>query len=314
MSTASPKVIAVLGATGNQGGSVITALLPHSDKFTVVGVTRNTSSDAAKALAAKGVKLVTADVTDKSSLVKAFEGVWGVFGNTNSYDSSVLGQDDIDAEVGLGKNVVDAAVEAKASVLVWSSLPSSKILTQGKYHVPHFQSKAVVAEYALSKSSSTFKPTIVIAPSFHENLLTMGPRPSQANDGSFNTANSLSADVVLPHYSVVDDTGKYVTDIFLHPEQNAGKTIEMLGEWASFGDIAKVFSKVFNKKVTHVTLPEKVFASFLPPKVAADIIPMFQQFAEFGYGISKNAEAKGTKLEEWVVKNKNHPAFEALRK
>lgn len=66
------KTIAVLGATGTQGGGVAKALL-KSGEWNVRAITRNTSSTAAKALAASGAELVAANADDVDSLVNAFE-------------------------------------------------------------------------------------------------------------------------------------------------------------------------------------------------------------------------------------------------
>lgn len=59
------KLIAVTGATGAQGGSIIDALLKEPSKWKVRAITRNTSSEAAKKLAAKGVEVVKADLGNK---------------------------------------------------------------------------------------------------------------------------------------------------------------------------------------------------------------------------------------------------------
>ena len=60
-------VIAVLGATGAQGGGVVDALLKQGT-WTVRAVTR--SAAKAQALAKRGVEVVEADMGDKTSLVK----------------------------------------------------------------------------------------------------------------------------------------------------------------------------------------------------------------------------------------------------
>lgn len=69
----SPKTIAVLGATGVQGGSVVRALLQEKETWQIRGITRDTSKEAAKALEKQGVEVVAADIDDEASLVKAFE-------------------------------------------------------------------------------------------------------------------------------------------------------------------------------------------------------------------------------------------------
>jgi uncharacterized protein YbjT (DUF2867 family) len=66
------KTLTILGATGTQGGSVLKAAL-EDGSYKVRGVTRNVDSPAAKALTAKGVEMVAADVNDEQSLIKAFQ-------------------------------------------------------------------------------------------------------------------------------------------------------------------------------------------------------------------------------------------------
>ncbi len=74
------KVIAVLGATGAQGGGLVRAILADTDgPFTARAITRDVHSDKAKALAAAGAEVVAADVDDEASLVKAFAGAHGAF-------------------------------------------------------------------------------------------------------------------------------------------------------------------------------------------------------------------------------------------
>lgn len=68
------SIIAVTGSTGSQGGSVARALL-QSGKWKVRGITRNTASKSAQALAAAGAEMVQADLDDVNGLSKAFE-VW----------------------------------------------------------------------------------------------------------------------------------------------------------------------------------------------------------------------------------------------
>jgi putative NADH-flavin reductase len=74
-----PRVATVFGATGSQGGSVVSALLADGT-FVVRAVTRNASSDGAKKLASKGVEVVQGDLRDKASLIKALTGAEVVFG------------------------------------------------------------------------------------------------------------------------------------------------------------------------------------------------------------------------------------------
>ena len=73
------KVIAVMGATGLQGGAVVDALLTASEEFAIRAITRNPESDKAKALVAKGCEVVKGDADDVASMVTAFTGAYGAF-------------------------------------------------------------------------------------------------------------------------------------------------------------------------------------------------------------------------------------------
>ncbi|OJJ33322.1 hypothetical protein ASPWEDRAFT_116058 [Aspergillus wentii DTO 134E9] len=66
------KLLAVVGATGTQGHSVIDAALKDG-KYRIRSITRNPSSEKATALSALGVEVVQADLDDEASLIKALE-------------------------------------------------------------------------------------------------------------------------------------------------------------------------------------------------------------------------------------------------
>jgi uncharacterized protein YbjT (DUF2867 family) len=101
------KLLVIIGATGKQGGSVIKSILSDpsaSKQFKLRGVTRDASKPASKTLVDQGVEMVSADLDDKASLVKAFEGAFGVFAVTDFWASM-----DKATEVKQGKNLADAA-------------------------------------------------------------------------------------------------------------------------------------------------------------------------------------------------------------
>lgn len=82
-----PRIIAVTGATGNQGGSVAKLLLKYPEEYKVRAITRDANSSSSKALASLGAEIVEADLTKPETLKAAVDGCWGVFGVTNFYDS-----------------------------------------------------------------------------------------------------------------------------------------------------------------------------------------------------------------------------------
>lgn len=66
------KLIVVIGATGGQGGSVVTTFL-RDPSFKVRGVTRNVNSQEARVLTELGVEMVSADLNDYESVLRAFD-------------------------------------------------------------------------------------------------------------------------------------------------------------------------------------------------------------------------------------------------
>jgi uncharacterized protein YbjT (DUF2867 family) len=125
------KLITVFGATGNQGGSVVRAILAHPDhsrSWKIRGITRDTSKPNAVALTQQGVEMVSADLSSKDSVLAAIKGSDAVFGVTNYWEKGTL-----EHEVMQGRNLADAAKEAGVHHLIWSSLP---YVSKSQYHLP----------------------------------------------------------------------------------------------------------------------------------------------------------------------------------
>ena len=77
---AEKRIIAVVGATGAQGGGLVRAILSDPrGGFSARSLTRDVNSDKAKALAKLGAEVVAADVDDVESLKRAFEGAYGAY-------------------------------------------------------------------------------------------------------------------------------------------------------------------------------------------------------------------------------------------
>src|SRR6187402_474305 len=74
------KIIAVVGATGAQGGCLVRAILSDPNGgFAVRAITRDPGSAAAKELAALGAEVVAGDTDDQASIDRAFAGAYGAF-------------------------------------------------------------------------------------------------------------------------------------------------------------------------------------------------------------------------------------------
>ena len=119
--TKTPRIIVVIGATGNQGGGVARALLASDQGWHVRASTQDVTSSRAKAFIdecssyvdAGRLTLVQGNVYDPSSLQSAFSGAYGVFAITShGYAGRVLvNEGEMTHEIEAGRNMVMAAKE-----------------------------------------------------------------------------------------------------------------------------------------------------------------------------------------------------------
>lgn len=148
MGTKKP-VVAVVGATGAQGGGLVRALLADPEaRFAARAVTRDPGAPAARALAALGAEVVQADLADEESLARAFEGAHGAFCVTFFWAHLSPEQ-----ELAHARNLAGAARAARVSHVVWSTLEDTRRLVplddprmptlQGRYKVPHYAYRAL---------------------------------------------------------------------------------------------------------------------------------------------------------------------------
>ena len=158
MSKLSKRIIAVAGATGAQGGGVVSALQEHSG-YSVRALTRDPSKAAWLA-----DEVVEADFDRPESLRLALEGVYGVFANTNSFAGP-----DTD-EIAQLNAMVGAAKAAGVRHFVWSTLPNVEEISSGKFQVPHFTNKARANGAVKTAGFDYF--TFVEPPFYFQNLIS----------------------------------------------------------------------------------------------------------------------------------------------
>src|SRR6202171_4843929 len=156
MSSNSKKIIAVIGATGKQGGAVVRALQAQG-RFKVRALTRHPGKP-------RGLRdeVVEADLNRPETLKAAFEGAHGVFLVTNFWEQ---GTDELKQATA----AVRAAKDAGVKHFVWSTLPDVEALSGGKFHVPHFTGKAKIDR--IVKEAGFPNHTFVIAPFYYQNVL-----------------------------------------------------------------------------------------------------------------------------------------------
>jgi uncharacterized protein YbjT (DUF2867 family) len=119
---ADKKIIAVVGATGAQGGGLVRAIL--NDKkggFAARAITREVNSDKAKALTKLGVEVVAANLDDLDSLKRVFAGTYGAFCVTNFWEHFSP-----DKEFAQAKAMAQAAKHAAVQHVIWSTLEDTR--------------------------------------------------------------------------------------------------------------------------------------------------------------------------------------------
>ena len=225
------KIIAVTGATGQQGGTVARKLL--SDGWKVRALTRDVNKPAAQELKALGAEIYAGDMDNRAELDAAFKGAYGVFSVQNFWLPGV----GYDGEIQQGKNVADAAKTAGVKHLVFSSVGAAHRGMGQK----HFDSKWIIEQYI---HSLDIPYTILRPAAFFENF--NWERASILN-GTFN-ALGLRPEKER-QLIAVDDIATFVALALAKPEEYLGKTIELSGDALTESQIAETFAKVIGRPV-----------------------------------------------------------------
>jgi uncharacterized protein YbjT (DUF2867 family) len=259
------KLIAVIGATGNQGGGVVRAL-QAGGQFKVRALTR--SADKHRDLADE---VTEADLNRPETLAAAFKGAYGVFLVTTS---SLEGTD----ERKQGAAAVQAARDAGVKHVVWSTLPDVEAISGSRFHVPHFTNKAKVD--SIVKDAGFANHTFAIAPFFYQNLAG-AMAPQQQADGSMGWALPLDPSVRCIHMGDIRELGTIVAGAFAHPDQAGhGEYLPLVGDFMSFNEIVDVLNRQ-GHNFSFTQVPADVFATLFPG--AAEIAAMFSYFQAHTY-------------------------------
>ncbi|KAL3481322.1 hypothetical protein BJX99DRAFT_218798 [Aspergillus californicus] len=288
------KLIVILGATGNQGGSVAQVFL-QEPQWRVRAVTRNPASTKAQALAARGAEVVQADLDSPSTLSAAFENAnaifavsdfWGLFGdpaNAAKAKDQPLNVWAANHETEQLKGVIDAA--AKIPTLerfVFSSLSDATKWSKGKYtHVYHFDSKAKAEAYGRETYPDLWKKTSVFQAGFFlSNFLSNPIFQPQITNGVAQFAANLDPDVKLPFIAAEEDTGPVVKALV---QEAAGKNVIAYREWSSLRELSKAFAQVTGIEAECIVLEKGQSNIPLPPDLRLELDDNWAYCNEFGY-------------------------------
>src|SRR5687768_15222477 len=275
------KIIAVVGATGAQGGGLVRAILADKDgQFAARAVTRNVDSDKAKALKKSGAEVVRADLDDEESLKKAFQGAHGAFCVTNFWEHFSP-----EKEYAQAGNMARAAKAAGVQHLIWSTLEDTRTKVplsddrmptlQGKYKVPHFDAKGEADQIFRDVGVPT---TFLLTSFFWENFIHFGSGPKRGPDGKLAITFPLD-DKKLPGIAA-EDIGKTALGIFKRGRELIGKTVAIAGEHLSGNEMADKMTRALDKEVKYNAVPADVYRSF-PFPGADDLGNMFQFKRDF---------------------------------
>ena len=218
------RTIAVVGATGAQGGGVLRAL-QEQGKFKVRALTRN--PDKAGGLADE---VVAADLTQHETLGAAFGDAYGVFTNTNSFAGP-----DVD-EVAQGTAAVEAAKAAGVEHFVWSTLPNVAEISGDAFNVAHFTNKAKVDKVVENAGFRWF--TFVEPPFYYQNLTGPLYVPQPGPDGTPTWSQPMKPDARGIHMGDITELGNVVSGAFEHPDEvGQGQHLSLAGDLMSWDDI-----------------------------------------------------------------------------
>lgn len=289
----SKRLITIFGATGNQGGSVINTVLGHqnlSKQFALRGITRNTSSDKAKALADKGVELAVADLNDPTSLGKALKGSYAVFAVTNYWETGSR-----ETEVAQGKAIADACVTAGVKHVVWSTLVNVTKLTNGALKkVAHFDGKSEIADYFESVKGPAKMIATYFMPGFYApNFKGMTKSNPHVNNGTPTITLPWDAEKTqVPVFDPAVDTGTFVAAIIGSPNPSDldGRFVQAVSEWMTPAKIVADMSEVIGQEVKFNSVSQEVFLSFMKMPSGEELtenMVLIRDYSYYGLGSEK---------------------------
>lgn len=275
------KLIAVFGATGNQGSGVVRAL-KASGQFKVRALSRAPGKYEGCA-----DEVVAADLARPETLVPALEGAHGVFLVTNFW------QEDVD-EIKQAVAAIEAAKAAGVNHLIWSTLPNVEAISGGKFKVPQFTGKAKVD--AIVKDAGFPRHTFVVPPAYYQNFT--GPvGPQKLQDGSFGWVMPIDPTVRCFHMGDINELGNIVAGAFARPDETGdGAYLPLVGDFLSFNDLVGALNQL-GHQFTVTRVPREVYAGFFPGADAlAETLAYYETYTYLGPGSHSEEIALANKI------------------
>lgn len=273
------KAILVTGATGKQGGAVLRHL--EGTDFELRALTRNPESEAARALASRGIRVVRGDVDDVVSLKAALEGVWGVFSVQNTWEAGV------EREEQQGKRLARLAREAGVQHFVYSSVGSAERETG----IPHFDNKGRIEHEVRALG---FPSYVILRPVFFMENLTS---PMFLDGDTLGMALRPSTKLQMV---AVDDIGRVGARAFTDAAKLNGRAIQIAGDAVTLVQAAAMLAKSLGREIRFVEYPIAAVR-----QQSEDLALMLEWFERVGYDADVAALDRElgpmTRLEEWAA-------------
>jgi uncharacterized protein YbjT (DUF2867 family) len=307
------KIIAVVGATGAQGGGLVRAILEDENgPFTVRAITRDVNSAKAKALAEAGAEVVKGDADDAKSLKKAFEDAHGAFCVTFFWEHMKP-----EKELSQARNMAQAAKDAKVEHVIWSTLEDTRKsiplsddrmpTLMGKYKVPHLDAKGEANEIFTELGVPT---TFLITSFYWDNFIYFGMGPKKGADGKLAITMPMGKKKLAG--IAAEDIGKTAYRIFEEGDEWIGKTVGIAGGHLTGAQMAKSLTKALGQEIRYNEVTPEAFRGFGFPG-ADDLGNMFQFFRDFDQDCCDARSISETKklnpelltFDRWLAANKS---------
>ena len=315
---ANNKIIAVLGATGAQGGGLVRAILKDkTGGFSPRALTRDINSEKAGALKAAGAEVAPVDIDNFESLKRAFTGAYAVYAVTFFWDHF-----SVDRELSQAKMIAKAAKETGVKHIIWSTLEDTRKWIPldddrmptllGKYKVPHFDGKGESNKFFTDLGL----PVTLLQTSFYwDNFIHFGMGPKKISENTYALTIPMG-DKKLPGIAA-EDIGKCAYGIFKKGDEFIGRTVSIAGGHPTGKQMAEAMGKALGKNIVYNAVPFDTFRGFGFPG-SDDLGNMFQfkhDFEEYFCGVrdvdfsgSINPELKS--FEGWLNENKERIPIE----
>ncbi len=289
------RVIAVVGATGAQGGGLVRAILADpAGGFTVRALTRDPKAPASTTLADAGAEVVAADVDDPESLKRTFAGAYGAYCVTFFWAHYSP-----EKELAQARAQAEAAKTAGLKHVIWSTLEDTRTLVplsddrmptlQGKYKVPHFDAKGEADRFFREAGVPT---TFLLASFYWDNFIHFGSGPKKGPDGDYLL--TLPMGTAKMAGIAAEDIGKCAYGVFKGGAEYIGETIGIAGEHLTGDEMAAAMTRALGKTVRYNEVSPATFRSFGFPG-ADDLGNMFQVYRDFAAELNTTRDVARSK-------------------